>query len=108
MSVSDALSQSWERTENAWLSCATIVVVAFAWQLAPIAGGLFVETPNAAAQWGWMLFSNAFLQPGWLFGVVAAATFYIRPARITAERLVGKECVSRCGSRGSPYNKKKK
>ena len=81
MSVSDALSQSWERTENTWLSCSTIVVVSFAWQLAPIAGGLFVETPNVAAQWGWMLLSNTFSQAGWLFGVVAAATFYIALGR---------------------------
>lgn len=79
--VSDALSESWERTGNSWASCTVIAFVAFAWQLAPIAAGLFVGTSNEAAQWGWMLLSNTVSQAGWLFGVVAAATFYITLGR---------------------------
>src|SRR3546814_11820902 len=75
-SVSNALSQSWVRTENTWLCCATIAFVTFAWQLSPIGAGHFVETPNAAAQWGWMLFSHALSQAGWLFGWCAAGYFY--------------------------------
>ncbi|HET6526174.1 hypothetical protein [Sphingopyxis sp.] len=77
MGVSEALSASWDRTEQYWLSCAIVAVLAFLWQILPIAAGSLISLPNDDALWSWMLFSNALSQAGWLFGVAAATTFYL-------------------------------
>lgn len=77
MGVSEALSASWDRTEQYWLSCAIVATMAFLWQILPIAAGSLLVLSNDKALWGWMLFSNALSQAGWLFGVAAATTFYL-------------------------------
>src|SRR3546814_14428587 len=67
---------------------------------ARVAGGGFV--PDLAA--------GAFGGPEAGFAVVEARPGLRRRRRVgrSAERSVGKECVSTCRSRGSPYHSKKK
>ena len=77
MSVSGALSASWDRTERYWFSCAMVAVLAFVWQMAPLAAGMLVTLSDDDRLWGWLLVSNGLSQAGWLFGVAAATTFYL-------------------------------
>lgn len=75
--VSEALSASWARTERYWLSCAMIAVLAFVWQMVPLAATEFVSLPEDDTVFLWLLLSNALSQAGWLFGVAAATTLYL-------------------------------
>lgn len=80
VSASEALSASWDRTEQYWLSCAILAVGAFIVQLLP-AAGVTLASGNVGARWAIVVVMNAVSQAGWLFGVAAATTSYLAFAR---------------------------
>lgn len=77
LSVSEAMSESWDRTEQYWLSITIIAIVALVWQVGPLAASLFVAPGGDPASWLAILAVNAVSQAGWLFGVAAASTAYL-------------------------------
>jgi hypothetical protein len=77
VSVSEAMSESWERTERYWLSAALIALLCFVWQLAPLFAGSYILLDDAALRWASTIALNAVSQAGWLFALVASATMYL-------------------------------
>jgi hypothetical protein len=91
LSMSEAMQESWDRTERHWLGCALLIVLAALFQMLPLVGGLYVPVTGDIANWAWIICLNLASQAGWLFGVAAAATYYlsIGDRRATAAKIFG-------------------
>lgn len=77
VSASEAMSRSWERTEQYWLGIAIVVLLGFVWQAAPLAGALYLSPDIDNIEWTTSVAMNAVSHAGWMFGVAAAATAYL-------------------------------
>lgn len=80
-SVSEAVQASWERTEEHWLACTAIALLAFVVQAGPIFASLYLLAESGTVPIGVVVASNALSQGAWVFGIAAAATMYLTIGR---------------------------
>lgn len=83
ISVSEAVRASWDRTEEHWLACTVIAILAFVMQAGPIVASLYLLEESGTVPIAVVVASNALSQGAWVFGIAAAATMYLTIGRRT-------------------------